>query len=100
MTSQRQTSHPQVVINNRQGVVNYTGYQLRVRGSNLLMIGGGAGPKFLHLDQARASRAQRLTELYHGIILWDYITEWHYGIIVRDNIMELYYRIMLRGDIT
>ena len=41
---------------------------------------------YIHSDQARASRAQRRTELYYGIISQDYITELYYGAILQDNI--------------
>ena len=35
---------------------------------------------YIYLDQARASRAQRLTELYYRMILQGYITELYYGL--------------------
>ena len=56
-------------------------------------------------DQARASRAQRLTELYDGMIygtmlrnyIKGYITGYHYRIILRDHITRYYYGIILRN---
>ena len=55
---------------------------------------------YVYWDQARASRAQRLAELYYGIVLRDYITELYYRIILLDNITELYYRVLLQDNIT
>ena len=55
---------------------------------------------YIYLDQSRASNAQRLTELYYGIILQDHITEFYHGIILRDNMTELCYRSVLRDHIT
>ena len=40
------------------------------------------------------SRAQRLPEIYHWIILWDYITKSYYGIILLNDSMELYHEII------
>ena len=45
-------------------------------------------------DQARASLAQWLTELYYGIVSWNYITELCYRMILQNYITELGY-----GDI-
>ena len=47
-----------------------------------------------------ALRAQRLTELYYGIILRNYITKLYYGIVLLDNITELYHLTILRDNIT
>ena len=50
-------------------------------------------------SSARFARAPRLTELYYGIILREYITELDYGIILRDNVTESYYGIIIRDNI-
>ena len=51
-------------------------------------------------EQARASRATRLTGLCCWIILWDYSMELYYGIRLQDDMEELYYEIVLRDHIT